>query len=361
MTEFEAPGAVVKRAWLWLVVPFAVFAYGWWLVLLERASFGVIVQSSAAVVIAIGFLKHPRRRTHATIAIRDRVLFAGKERIAALDEIAGVSIVDGMLSVTTHDERVTHLFFEERATTTELRAALGLALAPSASRRFSGYIEANPLVALGIMVVSIAVLGVAFVKLPGQSLAAEAFAVTFALVVMPVVLSHERRVTVTCGTEGIHVANAVRDIFLAWSSWSGLEARTDGRVILRFDPRLCIELPSREDAEALVMLARERSGQPTDATGDRAVEAILARGTRDLATWQSDIAGLARVARDAYRSAGIDDGRLWTTLEDPRADPTARIAAGQVLRIRVGTAARARLLHVAASTSFPELRVALTS
>jgi hypothetical protein len=125
--------------------------------------------------------------------------------------------------------------------------------------------------------------------------------------------------------------------------------------------RLAFELPSEEDASAVVEDLHRRAAMPAP-DRDENVAALLARGERSTSEW------LAAVRKQASPSEGsrnlhLAEDRLWAVLEDPSADPTARVAAAVALRTQSG-GRRApeldqRVRVAASSTAFPQIRIAL--
>lgn len=286
------------------------------------------------------------------------------ERLVAMDSVAGVSIVDAggdpMLSITTTDDRVVDLVFEAHDTALELRAALDLEMAPAAARRFSGHREIGPLAAFIVITVSLGMLVTTFAGRSVDNHAIDALGITFSLVVVPVLIASLRRVRLTCGAEGVLVESVFRERLHPWRS---IEATSSGRgsVVLAEWPRLAFELPSTDDCDLFLAFARERGATNVATTSDDPqVEAMLSRGERDVATWLGDVHAFART-RDSYRQAHIDESRLWTALSNPRAEPSARIAAAVALRARVGRGGLGRVRAIAHATSFPQLRSALNA
>jgi hypothetical protein len=84
----------------------------------------------------------------------------------------------------------------------------------------------------------------------------------------------------------------------------------------------------------------------------------LARAGRDAATWLRELRALTTRGAD-YRSSAVTEEVLWSVVEDPRVDPTARAGAAAALAESTDESARARIRVAAESTASPKLRVAL--
>lgn len=364
MRDFQADGAVLRRSWGWTAIPAALFVVGAWM-LAAQSYGGVICVNVAAVGLAIGLLKKPRRESPAVITLERGVVLANfHERLASVDSVAGVSILevgkDRMLSITKSDGRVIDLVFEAEDAALELRAALGHAIAPAAARRFSGHAEIGPVGALVVIALSLAMLIVTFASTRFDDHVSTAIGTVLSLVVVPILFARLRRARLTCGAEGVLVEGVLRKRLLPWSTIQATGIR-EGSVVLREWPRVGFDLSSREDADLFILFARQQGAAAESASGgDSHVESVLGRGERDVATWLADVHAATKV-REAYRQAHIDESRLWATLANPRAESSARIGAAVALRIRVGTAALAQLRAAAHATSFPDLRNALNA
>ena len=87
-------------------------------------------------------------------------------------------------------------------------------------------------------------------------------------------------------------------------------------------------------------------------------EALLARGSRDVATWLHDMRALGSGA-SGYRDVLVPRERLWSVLESPSVNPSAREGAALALSASLDEAERARLAMLAQRTVWPRLRVVL--
>ena len=98
--------------------------------------------------------------------------------------------------------------------------------------------------------------------------------------------------------------------------------------------------------------ALARQGDAHDAS-----EALLARGGRDVATWRSDVAGLAKDPAGFRSAAAVPPETLWRIAENVTADPSAR--AGAVAALQGRGEERERLRALAERTAQRDLRAAL--
>jgi hypothetical protein len=88
-------------------------------------------------------------------------------------------------------------------------------------------------------------------------------------------------------------------------------------------------------------------------------ETFLARGTRTLPDWIRDMRAFGTGEAGAYRTISIPRERLWSVLESPTADPSAREGAALALHASLDGEERSRVLAIAAKSASPRLRVAL--
>ena len=119
----------------------------------------------------------------------------------------------------------------------------------------------------------------------------------------------------------------------------------DGSLAVRAEGSTRVALLSRID-EALKAY---RAGDAGD------LGARLARSGRDRAAWL----GALSDRRGDFRTAPLDDERLWHLVESPTAPPTARAAAALVLSRGAGAEDHRRLRIAADACAFPRLRVVL--
>jgi hypothetical protein len=106
------------------------------------------------------------------------------------------------------------------------------------------------------------------------------------------------------------------------------------------------------------ILHRIQSGLEARPDAVDAAEELVAQGDRSRADWHEALRAL-RVR--GYRDAPIDDQRLWSILEHPRASLSARIGAASVLASSLDTEGKQRLRHFAVGCVMPDLRRELES
>jgi hypothetical protein len=75
-----------------------------------------------------------------------------------------------------------------------------------------------------------------------------------------------------------------------------------------------------------------------------------------LSSW---IDALHALRREAYRQPALTPDRLWSLLEHPRCDPTARFGAATLLRALVDEDGVARLRRTARAFAAPGMRQAI--
>lgn len=114
------------------------------------------------------------------------------------------------------------------------------------------------------------------------------------------------------------------------------------------------------DSQFTAALARLNDGiekaNSVDATDD---EKLLARSSRDLATWVDAMRSIGLDEMGIYRTRSIPRERLWETLENAAANPSARKGAALALHARLDDEERARIEALARRTASPRFRVAL--
>ncbi|RYZ66758.1 MAG: hypothetical protein EOP08_04245 [Proteobacteria bacterium] len=90
------------------------------------------------------------------------------------------------------------------------------------------------------------------------------------------------------------------------------------------------------------------------------METQLARGERSRGEWVAALRRRAEAGQESYRLAAVPAEQLWAVLENPEADPSARIGAALTLRIQTGPepALRQRLAVASRATALPEVRSA---
>ena len=85
---------------------------------------------------------------------------------------------------------------------------------------------------------------------------------------------------------------------------------------------------------------------------------LVARGGREVDEWMKALAAIANPAT-SYRAAAVPVDSFWRVLEDPAAEPTARVGAAMALRDKLDDDARARIRVAAENSAHPKVRIAL--
>jgi hypothetical protein len=377
--RFVADGSVVAPAWYWYFLPIAMAGLGFWL-LAERNPLGLAVQLVMATTAGIIYVAKPRRKMPMRIMVDDRGIVLSNTLFAKLEDIVGLSVTGitqagqqkRLTSITLRSGATIDLILESDVHVAELRQALGLALARSASRRFVGHSSLGCLGSLAAsMSALIATIWAATVVNFDAHLVLWGTIVPSLLVVVPLLFSRMKKVVVTCGEEGIHIKRAIlgsrlvkyNEITAIDIAFGKVVTMRVGKTIYRF------ELPSNEDALAMIEDVRQRASMPK-AEGDENIGAILTRSTgQSIEAWVEAVRKHASPG-DGYRSQHLSEDRLWAVLEDPSADPTARVAAAIALRTSVGRGGGTvapqvrvqldqRVRVAASSTAFPQVRGAL--
>jgi len=118
--------------------------------------------------------------------------------------------------------------------------------------------------------------------------------------------------------------------------------------------------PEAAQGERARLLSSLRAAREVFERGSAAEdESLLARGTRDLDTWVRDMRSLAVGEPGGYRVLAVPRERLWSVLENPAAEPSAREGAALALHGTLDEEERLRLASLAHTTALPRLRVAL--
>jgi hypothetical protein len=192
----------------------------------------------------------------------------------------------------------------------------------------------------------------------------------FAVTVVPLAWvrrNPEDRVRVTIGKDGLLVERRGRTLFHPWSDIRDLYVAPDDRryrsgsafYVVRSDGTREILGAIHDTAEAalpLVELARlwraaYAAGEPPASLA----ALLLGSDPRDAGGWFNELRKLRLGSRD-YRSMAIDDGMLWSVLEEPRSPSSVRVGAAAALGVHRDEEARQRLRVAASTCASPELR-----
>lgn len=374
--RFRAQGAVVGRAWRWYLLPILMVSIGFFL-LADKNPLGLGMQLVAATAAGIIHVAKPRRKRPVRISVDDRGIVLDEMVFAKLEDIVGLSvgsITQGgaekrLTSITLRSGRMIDLVLDSDVHVAELRQALGLALARSASRRFVGHSSLGCLGSLAASATAlVATIWAATVVNFDAHLVLWGTVVPSLLVVVPLLFSRMKKVIVTCGEEGIHIKRVLLGSrFVKYDEITSIAASFGKVVTMHVGcTTYHFELPSGEDARAMIEDVRQRASMPKVEGGGENLGAILARGGQSIEAWMDAIRRQASPG-DGYRSQHLSEDRLWAVLEDPSADPTARVAAAIALRTSVGRGAPPevrvqldqRVRVAASSTAFPQVRGAL--
>jgi hypothetical protein len=183
-------------------------------------------------------------------------------------------------------------------------------------------------------------------------------------------ITFDPKIEVTVGEDGMLVRRRGGSGFFAWSEIEDLSVGPDVERSQR-GPALFVVwkggarervgalVGSASEARALVKHARRLRASYAARTPVAAAASLpLARDGRAAADWLNGVRAL-RVESPDYRSADVDDEILWSVVEDPRADPTARVGAAAALVAERDQQARARLRVAAEASAMPQLRETL--
>jgi hypothetical protein len=369
--RFEVGGAVVRASWTWLGLP-AVMAIVAVALLANDNVLGLVPQMIAVTALGIGIVRRPRRHVPARIKLDGDVVLIDDLGVARMRDIVGISVLATGLAAKQETGRLVSLSIRGRAPldlvlgsdshVAELRAAIGLVLARSASRRFHAQAP------LGCMTSVLAAMtglfaAIMLVSNVGSSnLLLLGMLAPVLLVGSPLLFGRLKQVVITCGEEGIHVKRLFGARLVKYFDVESINSTFGSIVSIQTgELRLSFELPSTEDALGLVEDVRQRAAMPAP-DGEANVAALLARGERSMPEWLEAVRKQASPRTEGYRSLHLAEDRLWAVLEDPSADPTARVAAAVALRAQ--SQARVpeleqRVRVAASTTAFPEIRIAL--
>lgn len=365
--RFEADGFVVRPTYLWLLGPVLTSAVGIAL-LVDGNLLGTIVQAAAMILLAAGIQRRPRKRRHARITVDDYSLHADGEQLVGLAEIVGLSVTSRTdarhLVVATRDGTTVDIQLPSDLHVAELRAAIGLALSRSASESFEAHAAFGCLSAGATLLASIYLIVQIAATFDYRQPLAMGVLVPLVIAGVPLLLARLRMVTIRCGAEGIYVERSIaRSLWgrrmIPWRELT--QARAANRTTVEIwskQKRLDYELGSAEDLARLLENIKERVHAPI-AEGDVNLGALLARGQQAPDAWLAAVRKQAAPGNESYRSVTLPEDRLWTIVEDPGADPTARVGAAVALRAQLRVADIEKRIRIAAgTTALPEVREA---
>ncbi|HEY2365201.1 MAG TPA: hypothetical protein VGH87_02405, partial [Polyangiaceae bacterium] len=174
------------------------------------------------------------------------------------------------------------------------------------------------------------------------------------------------RSTVLVGPDGIRVVSPWRLVrkFISFADVARAEASAWG-VTLTLKSEKTIELRTAAQAKTKdetrdALVARVNAGIASLVARGPSVDAaaLVARGGRAIDEWMKALAAIAN-PKASYRAPSVPVESFWRVLEDPAADPTARVGAAMALRKQLDDEGRARVRVVAENSAHPKVRVAL--
>ncbi|MBS2018095.1 MAG: hypothetical protein JST00_34810 [Deltaproteobacteria bacterium] len=184
----------------------------------------------------------------------------------------------------------------------------------------------------------------------------------YGVIALPMLLPQR----VEVGDDGVLLRWLGHRRFVPFTAIEEVESDPQGAVlVLKSGRRLPILLTYKADADddrrAKLLRAIEQRMRAHAALGPAEEDALLARGSRDLATWLRDMQeiGTGSGAGGGYRALAIPEARLWEILENPSADPSAREGAALALHASLDEAGREKVRALSRTTASPRLRVAL--
>lgn len=365
--RFEAEGFVVRPTYLWLLGPVIASAIGIGL-LLDGNLLGTLVQAVAMILLATAIQRRPRKRRHARITVDDFAVYAGGEQLMGLAEIVGLSVTGRAdarhLVILSRDGTTVEVQLPSDLHVAELRAAIGLAMARSASESFEAHTAFGCLSAGVTLVASIYLIIQIAATFDYRHPLAMGMLVPLVIAGVPLLLARLRMVTIRCGAEGIHIERRLaKRLFgrrmIPWSELTqAMPANQTTIGIYSKGKRYDYELGSPEDLLRLLENIKERVSFPIG-QGDVNLAALLARGQQPPEDWLAAVRKQAAPGNESYRSVTLPEDRLWTIVEDPGADPTARVGAAVALRSQLRVAGVEKRIRIAAgTTALPEVREA---
>jgi hypothetical protein len=182
----------------------------------------------------------------------------------------------------------------------------------------------------------------------------------YGLIGLPVILPQK----VMIGEDGVLLRWAGRRRFIPFGALRAARATPLGVSLELADERTVeIRLTQRADAEPARREAiLERIGQGLDvheALEPAEDEALLARGERAVDAWIEEMRVLGSAHAYGYRTIALPRDRLWSVLENPGADPSARQGAALALREHLDDEERERLMMIGQKSASPRVRVAI--
>lgn len=170
-----------------------------------------------------------------------------------------------------------------------------------------------------------------------------------------------RTVDVLIGTDGIDIRSFEA---IAWKDVKSARGATEREIRIDLRDGREVRLVFRDDAPSRARCAAALGTIQARlrANGDEAQEGVvsaLVRNGRDADAWLEDVRMRVSPSGGTYRAAALSSEMLWRVVEDPKAPPSARVAAAAMLGPLVDDGGRKRLRVAAESTAMSGARDAL--
>jgi hypothetical protein len=173
----------------------------------------------------------------------------------------------------------------------------------------------------------------------------------------------------TVGADGVLMQWLGTERFVAWADVAAVEAFDGGVVLVLSRERwITLRTPAARDVrhpagEAMIerMQTAWRADRRAATWRDEVAARLLRREGSHTREWVRAMRTLAGVDDVGYRTAAVLPERLWRVVEDPGAEPNARIGAAVALSASLDDATRERLLAASEACAQPRLRIALAT
>jgi hypothetical protein len=173
----------------------------------------------------------------------------------------------------------------------------------------------------------------------------------------------------TVGADGVLLQWLGTERFVAWADVAAVEAFDGGVVLVLYRERwITLRTPAAREfrhpaGEAMTerMQTAWRADRRAAAWRDEVTARLLRREGSRTREWVRALRSLAGSEDLGYREAAVLPERLWRVVEDPGAEPTARIGAAVALSALLDDASRERLLAASDACAYPWVRIALAT
>lgn len=364
--RFKAPAILLGGIQRWVLIPpLALALFGAWSVGRGEPS-AILALATGLFWGSIVLVRRPRRRQRLHVRLDPaKTLYVGARTFAEADQLRGIMLAprrDGgtLMTLERKDGERVDLVFEQHAHVVELAASVRAGTALS-SRLFRGHAPFGALSSLLVIAVAVFVTCRIAWSLAAWSPLLACVMACLALMAVPMLVAALRTWNVWVGAEGVRARRVVGGParLVPFAEVTAQQAQVRQWVQLSADgePWLKLELGNADEAQALC--ASVNHGREHAARGATAeIESQLERGGRSASEWLSALRAAGSGAQQNYRRAELPLEQLWAVVENPDAEPSARIGAGVRLRLQTGadSEARERLRLVARSTALPEVR-----